>query len=186
MRKLAKTVGVTAPSLYRYYASKERVLTAVIVEAYRMFAQYLYRALAAPTAVERLRRAGDEYLSFALEHPEMYEMLYVSPHHLGLDDYPEDVAEVAAATGQFWRDRVRECIDTGILRAGDPDELSITMWAHSHGLISIYLRGMCMPLDGDFRTLYHESARRLMRGLAGPAWEAMEQAPDSAGVPANG
>ena len=86
MRKLAKTVGVTAPALYRHYPSKERVLIAVIGEAYRMFAEYLYRALAGPTPAERLRRAGMEYLNFAIEHPEMYEMLYVSPHHLGLED----------------------------------------------------------------------------------------------------
>mgnify|MGYP001827429557 CR=1 FL=1 len=89
MRKLAKTVGVTAPSLYRHYASKESVLIAVIGEAYRMFAQYLYRALAGANAAERMHRAGQEYLDFAIENPEMYEMLYVSPHHLGLDDYPE-------------------------------------------------------------------------------------------------
>ncbi len=171
MRKLAKTVGVTAPALYRHYPSKEAVLIALIGEAYRMFAQYLYRALAGPTPAERLRRAGDEYLSFAIAHPKMYEMLYVSPHHLGLDDYPEEVAEIAAATGQFWQDRVRECIEAGILRDGHPDELSMTMWAHAHGLISIYLRGMCPAVLDDFRAVYRESAHRLMRGLAGPAWE---------------
>jgi AcrR family transcriptional regulator len=170
MRKLAKNVGVTAPSLYRHYSSKERVLIAVIGEAYRMFAQYLYRALAGANPAERMRRAGQEYLDFAIENPEMYEMLYVSPHHLGLDDYPEEVAVVAGATGQFWQDRVRECIEAGILRPGDPDELSMTMWAHAHGLISIYLRGMCSVTVDNFRTVYQESSARLMRGLAGPAW----------------
>lgn len=176
MRKLAKEVGVSAPALYRHYPSKERVLIAVIGEAYRMFAQYLYRALAGPTPAERMSRAGEEYLDFAIEHPEMYEMLYVSPHHLGLDDYPEEVAEVAAATGQFWQDRVRECIEAGIFKDGDPDELSLTMWAHAHGLISIYLRGMCVQASTDFKAVYRESAHRLMRGLAGPAWLEMDAA----------
>ena len=170
MRKLAKTVGVTAPALYRHYPSKERLLIAVIGEAYRMFAQYIYRALAGGSPAERLERAATEYLAFALENPEMYEMLYIAPHHLGLDGYPPEVAEVAAATGQFWQDRIRECIQAGIFRDGDPDELSLTMWAHAHGLITIYLRGMCPLVESDFRTIYRQSGRRMMEGLAGPSW----------------
>ena len=180
MRKLAKTVGVTAPALYRHYPSKERLLIAVIGEAYRMFAQYIYRALAAPSPAARLDRAAHEYLDFAIENPEMYEMLYISPHHLGLDDYPPEVAEVAAATGQFWQDRIRECIEAGIFREGDPDALSLTMWAHAHGLITIYLRGMCQIDEADFRTIYRESGRRMMEGLAGPAWVPFHQSGDGA------
>jgi AcrR family transcriptional regulator len=170
MRKLAKTVGVTAPALYRHFASKEEVLMAVMAEAYRMFAQYLYRALGGRTPEERFGRAAMEYANFALEHPEMYEMLYVSPHHLGIDELPDNVAEVAAATGQFWEDRVRECVEAGILKHDDPDALSVTMWAHAHGLISLYLKGICPMLEGDFRAMYRASGRRLMQGLAGPAW----------------
>lgn len=170
MRKLAKTVGVTAPALYRHYPSKERLLIAVIGEAYRMFAQYIFGALSGKSPAERLERAGTGYLNFALEHPEMYEMLYISPHHLGLVDYPPEVLEVSAATGQFWQDRIRECIETGIFRDGDPDALSLTMWAHAHGLITIYLRGMCPMSEPEFRAHYRSSGQRLMEGLAGPAW----------------
>jgi AcrR family transcriptional regulator len=193
MRKLAKTVGVTAPALYRHFGSKEEVLMAVMAEAYRMFAQYLYRALGGRTPEERFSRAGIEYANFALENPEMYEMLYVSPHHLGIEELPENVAEVAAATGQFWRDRVRECQEAGILRDGDPDALSMTMWSHAHGLISLHLKGICPMLEGDFLELYRASGLRVMEGLAGPVWspakpgiEKPEASTEPAGAAATG
>ena len=181
MRKLAKSVGVTAPALYRHYESKESLLVAVVGEAYRMFAQYIYRALAGPTPDARLYRAGHEYLQFALENPEMYEMLYIAPRHIGLEEYPLEIAEVAAATGQFWQDRIRECIQAGIFREGDPDELSLTMWAHAHGLITIYLRGMCPLMEEDFHTMYRSSTARLMEGLAGPNWVPPSERPPCEG-----
>ena len=53
MRKLAKCVGCTAPALYRHYESKEGVMREVVAEAYRLFAQYLYRALEGRTPPER-------------------------------------------------------------------------------------------------------------------------------------
>jgi AcrR family transcriptional regulator len=165
MRKLARLVGVTAPALYRHYVNKEAVLIDVVGEAYKLFAQYLYRALSAPTPAERFRRAGEEYLNFALEHPKMYEMLYVSSDSLGLEELPEEASAQCAAVGQFWNDRVREAIDVGILRDFDPEAVSTTMWAHAHGLVTIYHRGF-IPVDEDeFRRLFHQSAMRIAVGL---------------------
>ncbi len=165
MRKLARALGVTAPALYRHYRSKETVLLAVVEEAYRMFTQRIYRALRARSPEERLTRAGQEYLDFALEHPHMYEMIYVSPHMLGLEEFPESLLETACATGQFWQDRVRECMEAGLLKVGDPEKVAMTMWAHAHGLVSIYLRGL-LPVDREhFLKVYHASSMRILHGL---------------------
>lgn len=172
MRKLARSVGVTAPALYRHFRSREGVLVAMMGEAHQLQAQYLYRSLQGRTPAERLERAAAEYLTFATEHPEMYEMLYVAPHHLGLGELPPEVAEVAAATGRFWQDRVREAMEAGILAKGDPDAVGLTLWAHAHGFVTIHLRGICPVMEhGDLRESFRESSRRLLNGLGGPAWE---------------
>ena len=167
MRKLARELGVTAPSLYRHYDSKESLLIAVVEEAHRLFAQRLYRALRARTPHERMHRAGAEYIEFALNNPHLYEMLYVSPHMLGMEEFPERILDTCAATGQFWQDRVRECMEAGLLRRGDPEEVSMTMWAHAHGLVTIFLRGL-LPVDREaFIHVFQASGGRLLQGLGG-------------------
>jgi hypothetical protein len=68
--------------------------------------------------------------------------------------------------GQFWNDRVRECMDAGMFRTADPTAIGITLWGHAHGLVSLYLSG-ALQLDEDgFRALYRASANRVLRGLA--------------------
>jgi AcrR family transcriptional regulator len=166
MRKLAGRLGVTAPALYRYYGSKEEVLRDIVREAYRQSAAYIYRALSAGTPLERFRRAGEENLDFALTHPRWYEMMYLSPDRFGWSDYPPEVAAHAHATHQFWMDRVRECVEAGYLRAeSDIRDVGMTMWAHSHGLITIYLRGLLRLGEAEFREVYRASARRMLLGL---------------------
>ena len=166
MRKLAGRLGVTAPALYRYYASKEEVLRDIVREAYRQSATYIYRALSASTPLERFRRAGEENLDFALTHPRWYEMMYLSPERFGWTDYPPEVAAHAHATHQFWMDRVRECVEAGYLRAeSEIRDVGMTMWAHSHGLITIYLRGLLQLGEAEFRGVYRASARRMLLGL---------------------
>lgn len=168
MRKLARKVGVTAPALYRHYESKDEVLVDVVGEAFKVFGSYLYRALEAPTPKERFRATGEGYLSFALEHPRYYEMLHISPEIMGLERLPKEAASQACATGQFMVDRVREAMDAGMLIEGDPIAVARTIWAHAHGLVSIYLRGLVPMEEDDFRRFFRESAWRLMEGIADP------------------
>ena len=165
MRKLARVLGVTAPALYRHYESKEKVLLDVVGEAYRTLIQYLHRALQGRTPEDRFRMAGSSFVDFALEHPRYYEVLFMGVDLLSLEGVKSLAAEQGCATGQFWNDRVREAIEAGLLEPGDPQAIGLTLWAHGHGLISLYLKGM-LPVDQvAFRELMKASGERVMKGL---------------------
>lgn len=170
MRKLARAVGVTAPALYRHFENKEAVLLDVVGEAYERLAQYLYQALQGRTPEERFRLAGEGYLDFALEQPRLYEVLFANPELMGMGEGSPEIESQACAVGQFWKDRVRECIDAGMFRRTDPESVGVTMWSHAHGLISLYLMGALQVDEETFRELYQTSSNRVLRGLATPEW----------------
>jgi len=166
MRKLAREVGVTAPALYRHYDGREAVLADVIREAYKAFMSYIYRALEAPTPLDRLRRSGDGYLDFALRQPRLYQIMFSGPERLAMERLPEDIEAMGCAIHQFWIDRVNECMRAGILQEGDPLQVSLTMWAHSHGMVQLFHQGHLGSDEKAFRALMEESGARLMAGLA--------------------
>lgn len=166
MRKLARQVGVTAPALYRHYEGRDHVLADVVREAYREFTSYLYRALEGRTPLERFVRAGQGYLDFALKHPRWYQLLFVTPEQLGSGELPDDIEAMGCAVHQFWVDRVRECQDAGILRDGDPVQVSITMWGHAHGLLSLYHQGHLRMDEEMFREHFHHSGANMLIGVA--------------------
>ncbi len=176
MRKLATQLGVTAPALYRHYESKETVLVDVVGEAFKVFAQYLYRAVEGRTPVERFRLTGRSYLAFALEHPQYYSLLHVAHEIMGRDALPHEATDHASAVGQFMVDRVREGMECGMLKPGPPETVARTIWAHMHGLVSIFHRGLFRIDEAEFRQLFLESGWRLMEGLAEPEFaEAMAE-----------
>ncbi len=166
MRGLAKEVGVTAPALYRHYDGREAVLADVMREAHRAFMSYIYRALEAPTPLERFTRAGEGYLDFAIEHPRWYAMMFSGPERLGMVAIPDDIEAMGCAIHQFWIDRVGECMRAGILVEGDPLKTSLTMWAHAHGMVQLFHQGRLGKDVDAFRALFKESAVRLMAGVA--------------------
>jgi len=166
MRKLAKEVGVTAPALYRHYENREHVLADVVREAYSEFTRKLYRALEGATALERFARSGEGYLEFALKHPRWYQILFTAPEQLGMTRLPDDIEAMGCAVHQFWVDRVRECQDAGILKEGDPMQVSLTMWAHAHGLVSLYHHGHFRMDEETFRAQFERSGTTMMCGVA--------------------
>ncbi len=172
MRKLAKQVGVTAPALYRHYDGKEHVLADVMREAHRAFMSYLYRAIEAPTPLERFIGAGEGFLDFALEHPRWHAILCFGPEQLDMVELPADIEAMSSARHQFWIDRVRECMDAGILKDGDPTQTALTMWAHAHGLLQLYRQGHLRIEEIEFRALFQGSGARLMSGVATEAFAA--------------
>ncbi len=168
MRRLARAVGVTAPALYRHYEGKEKVLLDVVGEAHKLLSQYLYRSLSGVTPEDRFREAGDAYLDFALDHPRYFQMIHSFTEFMGLEEIPEEVAAQTCAVRQFWDDRVRECMDAGVLRRDDPEHIGLTLWAQAYGIISLYLRRLLDVPEGEFRESYRRSFARILMGMAEP------------------
>ncbi|HEY3254171.1 MAG TPA: TetR-like C-terminal domain-containing protein, partial [Polyangiaceae bacterium] len=72
------------------------------------------------------------------------------------------------STFQFLVDRVRECMDAGVIARADPDTTAVLIWAHLHGLVSLRLAGLLEAIGDDhaFAELYRQSVARLFRALA--------------------
>jgi AcrR family transcriptional regulator len=165
MRKIAEKLEVSATAIYRHYRNKEDLLNNIIGEAIKVFGNYLFASLAGKTPEERLNLGGEAYINFALEQRNYYEVIFLAPDQLGQECMPEDLRNKSMATFQFLIDRVQECMESGHIKKNDPYSVAMTIWAHSHGLISIYLAGKS-PLDeAGFRKLYWESHSRIMNGL---------------------
>ncbi len=148
------------------------VLVDVVGEAFKVFAEYLYRALEGRTATERFSMTGRSYLAFALDHPQYYALLHAAHGSMGRQGLPHEETDHACGVGQFMVDRVREGMESGILKPGSPETVARTIWAHAHGLVSIYHRGLLRMEEPEFRQLFLESSWRLMEGLAEPDFAA--------------
>jgi len=82
-----------------------------------------------------------------------------------MDALPEDIEAMGSAIHQFWNDRVNECMRAGMLEEGDPEDVSITMWAHAHGLVQLYQQGRLNTDADGFRSLVKASSERLFAGV---------------------
>jgi AcrR family transcriptional regulator len=138
MRAVAERVGVTATALYRHFADKDAILREIMGEGSRLLGSHLFRALEAPTPLERLRATANAYLDFAAAQPQAYRALYDA----GEVEEGSPIQLQRGAMRRFLRDRVREAMDAGVVAPGDPDGTALSVWAMLHGLAALHHAGI--------------------------------------------
>jgi AcrR family transcriptional regulator len=167
MRRVAARVGLSATAIYRHFASKRGLIIAVIKEGFRIFSGYLARSLDTTDPAARIEACGDGYLDFAVTHPADYRAMFMVGVPEGEHTAPpyNDCDEIGENTFRFIVERVGEAITAGILLPADPEKIALALWAHAHGLISLFLNGQ-LGTDADaFRGIYRDSFGFLLRGL---------------------
>lgn len=99
MRAIAREVGLVSSAVYRYFPTREALLTAMIVESYG----HLDAALgAAPgdSGPDRWRGLAAAFRDWARDHPHEFQLVYGTPIP-GYQAPPETVPAAAAVAAHF-------------------------------------------------------------------------------------
>ncbi|MEE9326218.1 MAG: TetR/AcrR family transcriptional regulator [Cocleimonas sp.] len=151
MRKVASCAGISATAIYRHFPDKESLLFNILLTGFRLFASYLKRCESESTAFKRLQKSSQEYMNFALEHPEFYEMMFMTSTQMtGLKNLNKKGADEMQATYLYHQQLVVDCD----FKWHDIDQLTAAIWAFGHGLVSLYLVDKLPISEAEFITMY--------------------------------
>lgn len=150
LRKLADRVGVSQTALYHHFRDKQALLCAIGEAAIERFADEMQRGLAEAQGHEaRFERFVTVYVRFALDHPELYELLF--GRVLWKAEGPESESFRARARASFrgFAEVVKGLQAKGWLSPElDPLRLAQVMWSTLHGLCCMYNDGLAFS-PGD-------------------------------------
>jgi AcrR family transcriptional regulator len=157
LREVARRAGLSPAAVYRHFASKEALLDAVCAIGFEKLCMYLLKATNEKTPRARLDASGAAYLRFALENAEDYRAIFMTPSRGKKPGTPGEAF-------QLLMDRVRECMDARLLKKADVMQVSVSIWAHVHGLASLRLSGHLADAgsDAQFKEFYRDSVDRLV------------------------
>jgi AcrR family transcriptional regulator len=162
MRSVAAMAGISAMAIYKHFADRDALLQAATAAEYDRLADYFNRANARLEV--RGLRGMLGYLEYACDHPHLFRYMFSSKRSDALA-YPADLNAGKSPTLNILHTAVAHLMELGELATDDPFETSLTIWAHAHGLISLYLSGRIKMPRAAFRRLYMRSLNRLLQGL---------------------
>ncbi|MDT8913226.1 TetR/AcrR family transcriptional regulator [Amycolatopsis sp. PS_44_ISF1] len=174
LNAIAKQLGLSGPALYRYYASRDDLLTELIRDAYRSLADTIQARAAAGADLAGLAHA---FRDWARADPQRYFLIYGTPvpgYHA-----PEDTtrisAEIMAVVIDASAARPVEAPDTPLDAelgrhrrwAGEnpaPPAIlarALSFWTRVHGVLSLELAGHFEGMEFDPAVLFADEVERL-------------------------
>jgi AcrR family transcriptional regulator len=182
MRKIAERIEYTPTALYFHFKDKAALLKALCEEDFLKLAAKVAELDRVVDPIERLRRMGHAYIDFALENPNQYRFMFMTPFPV-LGEQPageQSAGEQSAEQGAIEHDPyaflkvlVERAIESGCIRLDlqDPELLAQTLWAGIHGVVALHIaKGMdpsvaWSPLKRRVRTMID----LLVRGILAPS-----------------
>jgi AcrR family transcriptional regulator len=170
LKAIAKQMGISAPALYRYFASRDELLTELILSAYRELAEVVEAAGAGvepeQIASRRLASVAQAMRRWALYNRHRYLLLFGTP----VPGYSAP-AEATALSARIFAP-VLSGFSATFPPPGRPGELdpalrrSLAFWTRLHGVISLEVAGHFTGMPFDPAQLYAAEVHAILAELA--------------------
>ena len=165
MRRVAKEVGITAMAIYHHFSSREALLDAVVDREFEQLVGFFSPSNGKRNFEAAMIHIMDGYVAYALAHPRIFDYVFSSPRP-GARRFPDDFRARCSPTLNLVFDIVSSWMKVGKLKRDDAWEISMELWAHTHGYLALWRAGRFHLSEEEFRKLVHRSLRRLLYGLA--------------------
>ena len=141
VEEISQHAGVAVGSIYNNFGSKEGLYAAVVARALDVDRDYMDRAYTTDrNPIEQLLAASEQYLLFALDHPEFFRMLAFpakpSPYPAAADTTALLAKRVDEQNARMV-DAIERGIAEGSIRPLDPHKTATILWASWNGIISL-------------------------------------------------
>ncbi|WP_149240615.1 TetR/AcrR family transcriptional regulator [Dyadobacter sp. 32] len=150
IRGIADAIEYSPATIYLYYKDKNELLLALHVKAFEKMISEFTVVASVPDPFERLVALGDQYIKFALENPELYDLMFIMQAPIEALACKNEVWEDGMKSFDFLRFVFSECVRAGYFRAElNVDTSCLTIWSYMHGLITIYLKNRMDMFEDD-------------------------------------
>jgi AcrR family transcriptional regulator len=164
LRQVGSTLGVSRTALYRHFADKSALLSAVAAEGFRMLRLELVEAWETGgrgrTGFEAM---GMAYVQFAVAHPSHYRVMFSADVASAAN--PE-LTEEGASTFQALVDSLIAQQHDGLLRGDDPLQMARFVWANVHGIAMLAIDRRLAHQNADVEEVTRYSIERIRTGIA--------------------
>ena len=139
MRRIAAKIEYSPGTIYLYFQNKNDIMLQLCYQGFERFLAHQDKLEEIADPLERLSAGGRYYLSFALENPELYELMFATKEIFKESGPDEEAAPLRAFRG--FAKNVKDCLDAGVFSADEVETTAIALWATLHGLASLLIKG---------------------------------------------
>ena len=166
MRKIADRIEYSPTTIYLYFRDKSELFDCLSEQAFGKLLEKLQSIgdQGSGNPMERLRSGLFAYAEFGLEHPDHYQITFMTVDARAADIQLNRRHEVGCQSFACLKQTVASCVEADLLRVNDIDLASQILWAGVHGITSLLIAKPSFPWV-DKKKLISATIDTMLEGL---------------------
>jgi AcrR family transcriptional regulator len=140
IRRIASEIDYSVGTVYVYYKEKNDILYDLHMQGFKQLGSEMKVLFSVADPMERLKALGRVYTQFAIENPDMYNLMFTLRAPLDfLDSMNEENWNEGKGAFDVLKTTVNECMDNGHFKGHQLEPLSFAIWGTVHGMVSLHI-----------------------------------------------
>lgn len=140
IRSIAKEIEYSVGTVYVYYKDKNDILYDLHTQGFRKLGSDMKVLFNVENPMERLKAIGRVYLQFAIENPDMYDLMFSMKAPMEfLNSCNEEEWNEGKSTFDVLKSTVNQCLQRGYFKGHQLEPLSFAIWSMVHGMASLHI-----------------------------------------------
>lgn len=141
IRNIAEKIEYSPSTIYQHFKDKNEIFYTIHSEAFKELVRYLNASEMHKNPMDQLIALGQIYIQFALENPELYDLMFIMEAPIDFLNYLEDANWTEGKMAfDYLKSVIANCIQQGLIKETDLESLSYLIWSTVHGLVTISIR----------------------------------------------
>lgn len=141
IRAIAERVEYSPATIYLHFRDKDELFYAVHELGFAKMFERMQALNGIAHPLQRLHRMGEIYLDFAVENPELYDLMFISRAPMAAIHKKYDAGwDCGHRNFTLLQDLLRACMEGGHIAVTDLNVATMAIWSYVHGLASLFIR----------------------------------------------
>ena len=148
MRKIADEIEYSVGTIYLYFRDKNEIFFELHNRGFAEFFQKQLTVQHIEDPLERLTAHGTTYIQFAIDHPEYYDVMFISRTPSKEINKNKHWTE-GERTYDLLKLNIRQAMEAGYFKGVDIEVAAFSLWSFVHGIASLFIRDrmMMVPVE---------------------------------------
>jgi AcrR family transcriptional regulator len=141
IRNIADMIEYSPGTIYQYFKDKDDILHDLHHEGFVELGKRFHVLQSVQNPMDRLMAMGKEYIRFAGEHSDLYDLMFIMEAPINfLVKHEEEQWNEGLATFGALKNTVQDCMNAGHFSDHELEPLSYLIWSAVHGMVSLEIR----------------------------------------------
>lgn len=158
IRNIAEAIEYSPATIYLYFKDKNEILYAVHQQAFGKMMEDFRPVMTIEDPFERLIEMGRRYIQFAVENPELFDIMFIVTAPMEAIEFREEMWNEGRIAFNMLVQVVQDCIRAGIFKVDDAEVASMMIWSNIHGYTALFIRKRMMMFSEERRQVLMRDA----------------------------